>query len=75
MFIDPTAELGETMLPVMLSPPLPANENPPLATTGGGASVVEWPAMVVDGGHDAIVGRLGASHCRYFPDSFVRVDM
>ena len=39
MLIDPKAELGETMLPVMLSPPLPANENPPLATTGGASSV------------------------------------
>ena len=45
MLIDPKAELGETMLPVMLSPPLPANENPPLATTGGGSSVrLEAPA-------------------------------
>ena len=39
MFIDPEAELGERILPVMLTPPLPANENSPLATTGGGSSV------------------------------------
>src|SRR6187401_2630542 len=39
MFIDPKAELGATISPVMLSPPLPANENPPLATMGGRSSV------------------------------------
>jgi len=38
-FIKPEAEFGETILPVMLTPPLPANENSPLATTGGGSSV------------------------------------
>jgi hypothetical protein len=49
MFIDPKAELGETMLPEMLSPPLLANENPPLATTGGGSSVrLEFPAPSCD---------------------------
>jgi len=39
VFIDPDAEMGERILPVMLTPPLPPEENSPLATTGGGSSV------------------------------------
>ena len=39
MLSDPDAYVGERILPVMLTPPLPANENSPLATTGGGSSV------------------------------------
>ena len=39
MFIVPEADFGETILPVRLAPPLRANENSPLATTGCGASV------------------------------------
>src|SRR5687767_3089151 len=39
MLSDPEAEMGVGNLPVMLTPPLPANENSPLATTGGGSSV------------------------------------
>src|SRR6187397_208243 len=46
MLTDPEAELGETILPVMLTPPLPANENSPLATTDGGSSVrLGWLAV------------------------------
>jgi len=39
MLSDPDAYVAERILPVMLTPPLPANENSPLATTGGGSSV------------------------------------
>ena len=39
VFIDPIAQMGERSLPVMLKPPLPENENSPLATTAGGAGI------------------------------------